>query len=286
MNDIDSRLTAALVSVFRPLASIMVRAGIGVRPVIDLVKRCFVDAAINEHGTDDKPASISKASRLTGLTRAEVRRLADKEGVAEMPGKVLGCLPSAVLSLWHTNPLFHDDGGQPARLPIDGGERSFAGLVEIASGNRDFEGTLENLTQIGCIRLTKDQTVEIDSRGRIIRNDLTLLLSSGMGTLASTISKNWNRNYDSRVAGTRVTGVSVDPDRLEQMSAYVQSVDASTLMTVRRMCNERVQRFVHEVDDFLTPLQVLPHEADESVEATNTHRIGIGAYYFEIDAPD
>ncbi|MDJ0911304.1 MAG: DUF6502 family protein [Woeseiaceae bacterium] len=286
MSDIDGRLSAALVAIFRPLASILVRAGVNVRPVIELLKRCFVDAAITEHGNGDKPASISKASRLTGLTRAEVRRLASEEDLAEMPGRVLGILESSVLSTWKTSPMFHDDSGNPAPLPLTGSDKSFEALVRYASGITDFDTALAALEERGSIRLTEDGMVHLETRQHIIRNDLPLLLASGLGTLASTVSKNWNRVNNARADGRQVTGMYDDPDRLEQVSAYANSIDASTLMSVRRMCNERILRFAREMDDFLMPLQVLPGQADESMDVTPTHRIGVGVYYFEIDAPE
>ena len=72
MSSIDSDLDAALRSVFYPLANLMVRDGIAVRPVIQVLKEAFVAAAVNVHGRDDRPASTSKAADIIGLTRKEV----------------------------------------------------------------------------------------------------------------------------------------------------------------------------------------------------------------------
>ncbi len=285
MSEIDGRMSAALASVFRPLAGMLLKAGVGVRPVIEVLKRCFVDAALNENGPGDKPASISKVSRLTGLTRAEVRRLARQEGLAEMPGRLLGILDSAILSVWHTNPLFHDENGKPARLPISGSEQSFEELVRTAAGERNYESALADLEERGCISVTDDRVVELESR-TFVQRDLPLLLSSGLGTLANTIGKNWARLSATPLEHFDAKNATVDPDKMEQMSAHIHSVDASALMSVRRTCNERVIRFMQETDDYLMPLQVLPEEADDSVEVTRTHRIGVGAYYFEIEAPE
>lgn len=286
MSDIDSRLSAALVTIFRPLASVLVRSGVSVRPVIEVLKRCFVDAALTEHGTADKPASISKASRLTGLTRAEVRRLANQGDLAQMPGTVFHVPESAVLSEWSMNPNFHDDQGNPASLPIAGSDRSFEELVYAATGERDVETVLAQLEVIGCVKIIEGRLVQLEYREHAIRNDLPLVLASGLGTLADTIGKNWNRVSDARAVGAPITGLSNDPDRLDQKTAFVRSVDPGQLMSLRRMCNERVDRFAIEMDDFLTPMEVLPQQGDDSAEVTRTHRIGVGAYYFEIDAPD
>ncbi len=203
-----------------------------------------------------------------------------------MPGRVLGSLLSTVLSVWHTNPTFHDEKGDPACLPITGSTQSFEDLVHAASGRSDYESALEHFEQIGCVRITEEHMVELEWREYVIRNDMALVLASGLGTLANTISKNWNRVSDARAAGRSTTGISNDPDRLEQKVAYVQSIDASTLMSVRRLCNERINRFALEIDEFLTPMQVLPQHAEDGVEVTKTHRIGVGAYYFEVEAPE
>lgn len=285
MSEIDGRMTAALASVFRPLAGMLLKAGVGVRPVIEVLKRCFVDAALNEHGTNSKPASISKISRLTGLTRSEVRRLAAQEGVAEMPGRLLGSVESAILSVWHTNPLFHDENGKPAPLPMSGAEQSFEELVRAATGERNIESALADLEKRGCVSITDTRMVELERR-MYVQTDLPLLLGDGLGTLANTIGKNWARLSATPPEKFDPNTIPIDPDRMEQMSAHIHSVDASALMSVRRACNERVIRFMEETDDYLMPFQVLPEEADDSVEVTRTHRIGVGAYYFEIEAPE
>ncbi len=286
MSEIDGKLSAALVAVFRPLASILVRAGVNVKPVLELLKRCFVDAALTEHGSGSKPASISKASRMTGLTRAEVRRLASQECPSKMQGTVLDGLVGSVLSVWGMNPDYHDESGDPAPLPLQGPKPSFEGLVYEVTGIEDFKAVLAELEGTGSLGTTGDDMVHLKTRRHIVRSNLPRLLATGLGTLASTISKNWNRVEDARAEGARTKGMYPDPNRFEQMVIAADKIDASTLMSVRRACNERILRFSREMDDFLMPLQILPHQADESVELTQTHRIGVGVYYYEMDAPD
>ena len=271
MSDIDSRLSAGLVSVFRPLASLLVRTGVNIRPVIELLKRCYVDAALNEHGSGEKRASISRASRMTGLTRAEVRRLAKQEGVATMPGTILGDHVAAVLAMWFNDSRFHDESGAATILPMTGPDASFENLVRTSSGSDDYQGALNELEGRGCVRMTSDGEVELMSRADVVFDNLPIILAHAIGTLAYTIHSNWGKEEE---------------ERLAQKTAFVASVEAEKLLSLRRMCNERVSRFIEETDDLLMPHQLLPEHADDPAEVTRTHRIGVGAYYFEIEAPD
>ena len=62
---------------FRPIARVMLRAGISWRELSDVLKTTYVEVATEDFGIRGRPTNISRVAILTGLTRKEVRRLRD-----------------------------------------------------------------------------------------------------------------------------------------------------------------------------------------------------------------
>ena len=75
MSDAKTAATAALRLLFRPIARIMLRAGVNWRELADVCKAIYVEVATEDFGIRGRPTNISRVAILTGLTRREVRRL-------------------------------------------------------------------------------------------------------------------------------------------------------------------------------------------------------------------
>ena len=75
MSDSKGSATAALRLLFRPIARIMLRAGINWQELADVCKATYVEVATEDFGIRGRPTNISRVAILTGLTRREVRRL-------------------------------------------------------------------------------------------------------------------------------------------------------------------------------------------------------------------
>ena len=73
-----NRVLAALLKALRPVARILMKAGVGYREYAESSKSAFVEVATSDYGLRGRPTNISRGSVMTGLTRKEVKRLRDK----------------------------------------------------------------------------------------------------------------------------------------------------------------------------------------------------------------
>ena len=88
--------------VFRPVAGILLRAGVTWREVVDLGKATYVEVATQDFGIRGRPTNVSRVSILTGITRKEVSRI--RKLLAEPDNTVTDSMNHAtrVLTGWFT----------------------------------------------------------------------------------------------------------------------------------------------------------------------------------------
>ena len=111
-----------------------------------------------------KRPNVSRIAVITGLTRGEVASIL-ASGAADRPHERGRQRAERVLSGWWNDPNFHDDSGSPAILPLRGGRRSFAALVERYSGERWLVATIrDELLRVKAIRRLPDGRLQAMSR--------------------------------------------------------------------------------------------------------------------------
>ena len=134
-NTSNNVVLSALFAALRPIARLLMKAGVGYREFAEVAKCAFVDVSTSDFGLRGRPTNISRVAVMTGLTRKEVKRLRDKisAGTEVESTKVIPL--SEIIHQWHTDPDYVDERGKPLELQFDGGELSFAGLVKKYGGD-------------------------------------------------------------------------------------------------------------------------------------------------------
>jgi len=271
LSDIEPRLEAALRSIFFPLARVLVRNGLSVRPVIRVIKDAFVDAAVSEHGKNGRPASISRASELIGLTRKEIRTIINEEFDKKIRLSLFHADEAALLARWNSSPNFADDRGQPEKLKPGPGPDTFADLVKQSMGDVSVSDTLRRLEERECVAVDDEGRISMLKRDWNVASDLPILLRDTLGTLSSTVDFN---------------DTHIPEDGRCQRVAYTISANPENLLVIRRMLRSRIVRFTEEVDDQLTSFEISIDELDTNSAVAETGKLGVATYYFEIDSPD
>jgi hypothetical protein len=72
---ISHALSAAVVTLLRPLVRLLLRNGVPYATFADLAKRVYVDVAMEEFGIPGRKQSKSRVSIISGLSRKEVLRV-------------------------------------------------------------------------------------------------------------------------------------------------------------------------------------------------------------------
>jgi Family of unknown function (DUF6502) len=109
-------LLAACHRLLRPLARLMIRGGVTLPVLNDMLRTLFVDVAANDILTEPKARSDSRISLVTGIHRKEIRRLRDlRPEQARTPPVVT--ISSQIIARWLAIEPFADPAGRPRPLP-------------------------------------------------------------------------------------------------------------------------------------------------------------------------
>ena len=262
-------IEAAVLRLLEPLVHWLLEAGIGVGDFLELVKIAYVRAARDQGrkaGAEQQRPNASRIAVVTGLTRLEVASIL-ASGAADRPHDRGRQRAERVLTGWWNDATFQDEKGTPAVLPVRGGKRSFAALVERYSGERSRVATiLDELLRVKAVRRHADGRVQALSRTyATVRWDPDGVAAFGeqlqehCATLLHNLKFPAHPRYVRRVLNARL-----DP-------RYVP-------MLVRDL-EQQADALGDSVDDALNdPKQTLPGKAAESGAAS----LGIAFYVFEV----
>jgi len=262
-----STATDALRVLFRPIARILLKAGMNWRDVADVCKSVYVDVATREFGVRGRPTNGSRVSIMTGLTRRDVSRIRkDLEGQA--PGSVSSVnRATRVLSGWFQDEDFRADSGEPMLLPEAGEGASFESLCKRYCPDAPHTTMLKELQHVGAVVRNDQGLLEARSRVYIpVLADPAQMLRSGdvLKDLGDTVSYNLHRNPS-------------DPSRFERRATNTRIPDKA-VPEFRAYIEAEGQAFLERVDAWLTA-----HEAEGSAKS---RRLGFGGYWIEEENED
>ena len=107
---------AGLRRVLRPLVRLLVARGMTYPMLSEVLKETYVDVADRDFCLENKPATDSRVSLLSGVHRKDVRRLRGRVPEAgSMPESV--ALGAQLVAAWSANREFRDAKGRPRPLP-------------------------------------------------------------------------------------------------------------------------------------------------------------------------
>ncbi|MDJ0941416.1 MAG: DUF6502 family protein [Woeseiaceae bacterium] len=252
---------------FRPIARILLRAGVTWRELSGLCKLCYVEVASEEFGIRGRPTNMSRVAILTGIARREVKRLRDVADNTEAVS--FGHMDAAtrVLTGWYTDPDFTDADEQPRRLAAAGNNPSFETLCGRYAGDVPTSTMLKELKHVGAVVAEPDGSLVVRMRYFMpTRTDPELMLSSGsvLQDLGETVAYNLHRGDD-------------DPSRFERRASNT-NIPRSALRDFKQFLDDEGQAFLERVDEWLSEHEDLEHEKPV--------RLGLGMYWIEEHKPE
>jgi hypothetical protein len=250
--------------IFRPVAGILLRAGVTWREVVDLGKATYVEVATQDFGIRGRPTNVSRVAILTGITRKEVSRI--RKLLAEPDNTVTDSMNHAtrVLTAWFTDEDYVDGDGNPRPLQSDGADGSFETLCKRYVSDVAPQTMLKELRHVGAVVENGDGRLVAKMRTYMPRQlDEAQILSSGsvLQDLGKTVAYNLYREEH-------------DMPKFERRASNMR-VRASAVPAFQAYLDEEGQAFLERVDAWLS--------ANEAEEDSNedTVRLGLGAYWIE-----
>lgn len=263
----NSTLLSALLKALRPIASFLMKAGVGYREFSEIAKCAFVDVATTDYGLRGRPTNISRVAVMTGLTRKEVKRLRDKIA-AGLDSQSLRVIPPAeILDKWFSDPEFLDSRGRPLELSFDGDEPSFTTLVRRYGGDIPAGAMRTELKRVGAIQESEDDRLMVVKRyfkPLDIENQLNRALGQAVFGLTSAIDHNIS---------------SAEGEEWVERVAYSATIKNGDASRIRRVAYDRAGEFVESINDLLSAYETIYN--NKSTEDSHGLTIGVGVYYFE-----
>ena len=270
MSDIKSQVLSAFRLTFRPVARILLRAGITWKELTEVVKATYVEVAGKDFGLQGRPTNVSRVSILTGLTRREVRRLRGLLDGADPAVFQRMNNATRLLSGWYQDPEFSDGDGNPLALDAEGEGVTFQALSRRYAGDVPATAMLKELLHVGAVAQTTDGKLRALTRyymPALLDAEAVLRSGSVLEDVGNTVAYNLHRQpkqasrFERRASNTRIARKAIPEFR-----AFLET---------------RGQAFLEEVDTWLTA-----HEADDSEDVETLIRLGLGAYWIEDDSND
>ena len=264
MDSNKKTILSAFRMIFRPIAKILLLAGVTWKEISEVCKATLVEVAGDEFGIRGRRTNASRVAILTGFTRKEVARL--RELLAAPETQLIERMNHAtrVLTGWYTDADFVAADGSPNALGMDGDSGSFESLCKRYASDVPATTMLKELKQVGAVVDGADGQLIAQTRYYIPRQmDPELVLSSGsvMQDLGNTVAHNLYRQND-------------DAARFERR-AHNTRVAASVRPQFQEFLEQEGQVFLERVDAWLSDHETDDNDADESI------RLGLGTYWIE-----
>jgi hypothetical protein len=224
----------------------MLRHGLSTYDFSRIANIAFVQAAQDILREQGKNSSFSRVSTITGLHRHVVSNIvksaeANRPALAAEKDYQRNRL-ARVLAGWFESPEYTDEDGRPRVLPIDGPEPSFEGLVRSFSGDIYSKIILDELLQVGAVRILKDGSVRAQARRYTLGGaDAAALqhLGSAARDLFCTLEHNIAAPVDKRLFDDSVVSVRLDSAAIPLLRQLIHRRGASFLQDIEGWISER-----------------------------------------------
>ena len=243
MNLHRSLLQKACLTLLRPLARIMLRHGLSTYDFSHIANIAFVRAARDILREQGKPLSFSRISTITGLHRHVVSDIVNSDDSSgpnvENEKDYRRNRLARVLAGWFESPGYTDGEGRPRSLPIDGPAPSFASLVRDFSGDIYPKIILEELLQVGAVRMAKDGSLRAVTR-RYTLGGADPVAIGQLGSTARDVLNTLEHNLSAPVASRRYSDTAV-----------TVSLERAAIPLFHRLLRHRGAAFMEDIEGWI-----------------------------------
>jgi hypothetical protein len=272
----DSNITPlhkALFRILRPLARLLLRNGVPYGEFSELVKRAYVESAMEDFTDGRRKPTDSRAAVMTGLTRKEVKRQREILAGGNLARETTSNAnrASRVVSGWVHDATFQSADGQPAVLAFEG-EPSFAGLVRKYSGDMPPRAVLDELLRVGVV-VVEEGTGSLHLRKRAYvpvgdSDDMLQIFGEDVSDLIATVDHNLVSSEQGR-------------QPLFQRTLTYDNIPSDVIERWRKHAAGRSQALLEDLDSWLGPYDRDVAGSQGNDSAKDAVRTGVSIFYFE-----
>ncbi len=249
----------------RPIARMLMGAGVSYVQFDKIAKRAFVEQALGHPDMKGRTINVSRVAVRTGLSRKEVSRV---KQLMETPGArddstAQIARPARVLQLWHSEPEFLDAHGAPLDLSFDDGQSTFSDLVRLVGGDVPAGAVRAELLSAGGMVELSNGKFRVQKRFFVpatLDEDLVV----GFAFIVAPMLETLSHNLDNPSAA------------LIQRIAYSDHLSQDARSEFRQVSHAQAENLMNSIDHWISA-----HENTENGQKDLSRRVGVGVYYFE-----
>ena len=265
--DTQTILASVALKILRPLARVMLRNGVACGSFEELVRKAYVDECFSEAAIKGQKASVSSVSALTGLSRKEVKRLAEIEKPQESDDGKRYNRAVRVISGWLNDRRFSSNENVALPLSLEDGDSSFAQLVKDYSGDIPTVAMLKSLQAAGCVE-SRNGSVHLIKHAYVPGNDSTEILNI-LGTdtneLINTIDHNLTCKTEDRYFQRKVSNHKLKLEAIPEFRKYLRTHSQVLLENLDSWLSEN-ESHDDEAESRYVSLSVFYYEQDPDRE--------------------
>jgi len=249
----------------RPVASMLMGAGISYKQFEEVAKRAFVLEALGEPDRKGRTTNTSRIAVRTGLSRKEVSRVRHAlEGSVALGTSTDHIVrPARALQLWHSDPSFVGADGSPIDLSFDGDSPSFSDLTKLVGGDFPAGALRAELLAAGGVEELANGKLRALKRFFIpaaLDEDLIVGFVFIVAPLLESLKHNLN----------------CPDDKFIQRISYSDHLPRSEVAAFRAVSHARSAELLQNIDEWISK-----NEIGSQSEPQAGHRVGIGVFYFD-----
>jgi hypothetical protein len=259
--------------VLRPIVSLLMRYGIGLNDVIEVIKRLYVEVAQQTLLADQRKATESAISVMSGVHRKDVHRIVEDPSFAAptMAFEREGALDRA-MQLWTNDSRFLSKSGAPRPLarrtvaqPTRARYTTFDDLIEAVSKGVPPRSVLDQWLRLGAVTLNTNAEVVFAKPEFAKGQELSQIMRS-MVASADRLTAAVNNIFagELRYALGYVRGYDLTEAQVEKLDAKVRLIVRATSEKLNALVVQAEERSARE---------------PESPQGRFRYSMGLHAYY-------
>lgn len=234
--EMRGRMLFALRRLLRPIARLLIGAGIRFDEFAELARGVYVENAIRVGAGQSLPPTRERVAMVTGLTGHQIDYYIDNEGALPMVDPTLSALLVEVLQKWHTVPPYAGPYGIPLELEFDVPvDRCFRSLVALIDPVANPQLALQELLRTGAAAPSGEKHFRAVSRSLTMPDPTSPQLIEHFGMtlsrLAATLEYNMSSEHvEKRLERCVIADRGLPCELVSEFEAYVRGRAADLLL--------------------------------------------------------
>ncbi|MGH8294832.1 MAG: DUF6502 family protein [Steroidobacteraceae bacterium] len=251
--------------VLRPVARLLIRAGIRFDEFAHLARGVYVETAIRDGTGVPVIPSRARIAAIAGITRRQVDNYIDNEGALPLADPTLMRLAVEVLQRWHSMPEYAGPYGIPRELQFDTpADRCICSLVALVMPKADPRAALYELLHTGAVVEAGEHHFRAVSRSFMMPDPASPQVIEHVGRMLSRLGATLEYNMDPRHR----------EKRLERRVVADRGLPLELLPEFEKYARNRAADFLVDLDNWLA------RYASEEAESSDRVETGLSVFLY------